>query len=40
MTNKNNPNDIIVTGIVKNTKIGFKKVFKTDKAIAMKITAV
>ena len=31
---------MIVTGIVKNTKIGFKKVFKTDKATAIKTAAL
>lgn len=40
MINKNNPKDIMVTGIVKNTKIGFTKVFKRDKAIAIKTAAL
>ena len=31
---------MIVTGMVKNTKIGFKKVFKIDKAIAIKAAAL
>jgi hypothetical protein len=38
--NKNNPNDIIVIGMLKNTKIGFRKVFKRDNAIAIKTAAL
>lgn len=34
ITNKKSPNVIIVTGIVKNTKIGFKNVFNIARTMA------
>ncbi len=40
ITKRNNPNVKKVTGIVRITKIGFKKVFNSDNATAIKIAAV
>ena len=40
ITKRNNPKVKKVTGMVRITKTGFKKVFKSDKATAIKTAAV